>query len=88
MDYDISPLTIVRFSKFKALTSTSATSKLRYISPFEIVKFEKEKYVNSLVAARRIYFSYEQNVKNMFKLLSSVISDHRKEIRGNYHAEI
>jgi hypothetical protein len=33
-------------------------------------------------------FSYDQNAKNIFMLLISIVNDHRKKIGGNFHAEM
>jgi hypothetical protein len=42
----------------------------------------------SSTGSRRICFSDEQNINNIFKLLISIVNDSRKEISGNSHAEI
>jgi hypothetical protein len=58
--------------------------------------YQKEKY-RTLVpeeeilytgTRRRICFSYDQYVKNILKLLISIVNDRWKEIDGNSHAEI
>jgi hypothetical protein len=37
---------------------------------------------------RRISFSYDQNITNIFKLLIYIVNDGRKEIGRNSQAEI
>ena len=44
--------------------------------------------VSPMTCSRRICFSYDQNVRNISRLVISIVNDHRKKIGGNSHAKV
>lgn len=61
------------------------------IVQFSIFKFDYQEWRNIIdipQETEREGFSYDQKVKNIFKLFNSVVYNYRKEIGGYTHAEI
>jgi hypothetical protein len=77
-----------------SLSATNSTSLLEDINIFkfylkcENLTIESGEISQSTGCRRRICFSYNQNVKNMLKLLISVVNGCQKEIGVNSLADI